>query len=154
MGRFRVGAAVVASVLVGGAFVSMPSVGATTGAKKPTDPCAVITEADLSGLSTSYTISSTSSELEGNCTYNLDDGSGSSPLQLFVDSPIGYKVQKSAESKVKKLAGLPGGYIGQLPGGTIDVAYKSGSTSIRLSNGDLSKADLIALLKAIYKHAH
>ena len=154
MGRFRRIAALVAGVLVAGAFVGMPSAGATTGAKKPSDPCTVMTEADLSGLSTSYTISSTSSELEGNCTYYLDDGTGSSPLQVFVESPIGYKVQKAAESKVKKLAGLPGGYVGQLPGGTIDVAYKSGSTAIRLSNGDLSKADLIALLKAIYKHAH
>jgi hypothetical protein len=154
MGRFRISAALVAAVLAAGSFAGMSAAHGAVSAKVPSDPCAVITEADLSGLSTSYTISSTSSELEGNCTYYLDDGSGSSPLQLFVESSIGFKAQKAATSKVKKLAGLPGGYIGQFQGGALAVAYLAGKTGIRLTDGDLSKADLVALLKAVYKHAH
>jgi hypothetical protein len=147
-------ASAVVGVLVASAFVGMTAANGAVSAKVPSDPCAVITEADLSGLSTSYTISSTSSELEGNCTYNLDDGTGSSPLQLFVESSIGFKAQKAATSKVKKLAGLPNGYIGQFPGGSLAVAYLAGKTGVRLTDGDLSKADLVALLKAVYKHAH
>jgi hypothetical protein len=153
MGRFRTSAVLVAGVLVAGSFVGMSAAGASVSAKVPSDPCAVITAADLSGLSASYTISSTTSELEGNCTYNLDDGTGSSPLQLFVESSIGFKAQKAATSKVKKLAGLPSGYIGTLPGGTLAVAYLAGKTGVRLTDGDLSKADMVALLKAVYKHA-
>ena len=51
------------------------------------------------------------------------------------------------------LDGAEVGAGGTLPGGTLAVAYLAGKTGVRLTDGDLSKADMVALLKAVYKHA-
>jgi hypothetical protein len=146
MGMMRT-AALCGVVLASSVVVATPAGAVAT--KAPKDPCAVMTDADLSGLSGSYTISDTVSELDGNCTYTLEHD-GPTLVQLFVQSPIGYKAQKAATSKVKKLSGLPGGYTGALLGAN-EVAYLSGKTSIRLSSSDVSTADLVATLKSIKK---
>jgi hypothetical protein len=147
MGRIRLVA--LCGVVLAGSVVLAGTAGAVP-AKAPTDPCAVMTATDLSGLSVTYSISRTDSELEGNCTYYLENDGGSTPVQLFVQTPIGYRVQKAVTKKVKKVSGLPGGYTGVL-NGTNEAAYKSGNTSIRLT-GSVSTADLVAMLKSIKKH--
>jgi hypothetical protein len=150
MGMMRT-AALCGVVLASGVMVATPAGAvATKATKAPKDPCAVMTDADMSALSGSYTISDTVSELDGNCTYTLEHD-GPTLVQLFVESPIGYKAQKAVTSKVKKVSGLPGGYSGQLSGGSHEVAYKSGKTAIRLSSNDVSSADLIKMLESIQK---
>jgi hypothetical protein len=155
MQGFRLGALVAGVAVVAGGFAGMSSAAGAVPAKKSVDPCAVMTDADLSGLATPQTITNSVSELSGNCTYDVEGGGDSTQIQLFVESPIGYQAQKSATSKVKKVSGLPGGYVGKLTGGSSnEAAYKSGKTALRLSSsGDLTPADLIVVLKAIHKHA-
>jgi hypothetical protein len=154
IGRTRRMAALVAGGLVAVGLATTTATIATAGAvptKVPKDPCAVMTATDLRKVSTPYSISDTTSELEDDCTYSLEADGSTTPLQLFVQSSIGYSAQKAVTRKVKKVSGLPGGYSGVLPGGSHEVAYKSGKTSIRLSSGDVSTADLIAVLKSIHQ---
>lgn len=155
MGRFRGMAAVVAvfACALGAAGIATTT---TAGGAVPakitpkTDPCTVLTEADLSGLSATYTISSSTSELEGTCTFSLENDGGSSPLQVSVESSIGYTAQKAVTKKVKKISGLPGGYTGAL-NGSPEAAYKEGKTGIRLWGSDLSSADTVKVLKSIHR---
>jgi hypothetical protein len=116
------------------------------------DPCSVLTQADLSGLSATYTISSSTSELEGTCTYSLESDGGNSPLQLTVESSIGYTAQKAVTKKQKKISGLSGGYTGEL-NGSAEAAYKEGKAGVRLWGSNLSSADLVKVLKAIHQRA-
>jgi hypothetical protein len=147
-----VAAALVAGALVGGGAATGAASAAAVPAKvtPKTDPCSVLTDADLAGLSTSYSISSKTSELEGTCTYYLEHDGGSTPVLLSVESSIGYAAQKAVTKHAKKVAGLSGGYVGTLNGAN-ETAYKTGKAGIRLSNSDVSSADLVTILKAIHQ---
>ena len=148
-----VAGALVAGALVGGAAATGAASSAAALPAKvtpKTDPCSVLTDADLAGLSTPYSISSKTSELEGTCTYYLEHDGGSTPVLLSVESSIGYAAQKAVTKHAKKVAGLPGGYAGTLNGAS-ETAYKTGKAAIRLSNSDVSSADLVRILKAIHQ---
>jgi hypothetical protein len=153
MGSFRR----IAVTCVGALVATAMSIGSATGAgalprklTPGTDPCTVLTDTDLAGLSTPFTISSSTSELEHVCTYTLENDEGPTPLQLSVNSSIGYSAQKAVTKKLKKVSGLPGGYTGTVNGGN-EAAYKSGKASVLLQDSDLSSADLVKILTAIHK---
>jgi hypothetical protein len=115
-----------------------------------TDPCTVLTDADLAGLSTSYSIASSTSELEHDCTVTLDDGSGPTLLDVTVVPPIGYRAQKAVAKKVKKVSGLPGGYTGTV-NQHAEAAYNSGKVGVLLQSSDVSSADMVKILKALHQ---
>ncbi len=152
MGRFRGMATLVAGVLAASAVATIASTAGAVPAKVApgTDPCTVLTQADLAGLSTTYTMGTTSSELDDECTYELAVGDSTTPLQLTVESSIGYTAQKAVTKGQKKISGLPGGYTGTINGGN-EAAYKSGKAGVLLQDSDLSSADLAKILKSIHK---
>lgn len=153
----RAGALVAGALAAGAMAAGTMLAGATSSAgavpaklTPGTDPCTVLTQADLAGLSTSYTISSSVSELEHNCTFSLEHDGSTTPLQVSVESSIGYSAQKAVTKKQKKISGLPGGYTGQVNGGN-EAAYKSGKAGVLLQDDDLSTADLTKILVSIHR---
>jgi hypothetical protein len=143
-----------AAALVGAlAFGGMLGMAGTTpAAGAATDPCGLITDTDLSGLSTSYTLSNSDDLSAKNCLYSLQGDGESTTVNLFVDKPSDFSMEKALVKKAKKAAGLPSGYVGAIPGGDTQVGFKQGSVAIRMTSHDLTPADMVVVAKAVKKH--
>jgi len=128
--------------------------GAPAGAvptKGSIDACALITDADLSGLSTTYSVSKTDDLSAKNCLYSLQGDGDSATVNLFVDKPSDFTTQKAGVKKAKKVSGLPSGYAGEFYGDA-QVGFKAGPNAIRIVSTDIELPDLILVAKAIKQH--
>jgi hypothetical protein len=118
----------------------------TTGAS---DPCALITGTDLARLSTTWTLDNTDELSAKNCLYSLAGDGDSTTINLFVDKPGDFSMEKALARKSKKVSGLPSGYSGTIPGNDVQVGFKKGSSAIRITSADLSAADMVVVAKAV-----
>jgi hypothetical protein len=139
------------------ALGSVLALGVGTAGAVPTkgtsDPCALITSNDLDGLSSSWTLDNTDELSSTNCLYSLQGDGDSTTVNLFVDKPGDFSMQKSLlGKKVKKVAGLPSGYSGTIPGNDVQVGFKQGAAAIRVTSEDLSAADMVVIARAVSKH--
>jgi hypothetical protein len=121
-------------------------------AKGASDPCALLTSTDVGGLSTTWTLDKTDDLSSTNCLYSLQGDGDSTTVNLFVDKPGDFSMQKALVKKAKKVAGLSSGYSGTIPGNDVQVGFKKGSSAIRMTSQDLSAADMVLLAKAVNKH--
>jgi hypothetical protein len=143
--------ALVAATLVAGLVLVAAPAGAVP-AKGGTDPCSLITDTDLGGLSATYSLDTTDELSATNCLYSLQGDGESANINLFVDKPSEFSMQKAILKKVKKVSGLPSGYSGTLPGNDAQVGFKTSKAAISLESSNLDVADLVVAAKAAKKH--
>jgi hypothetical protein len=144
--------ALFAATLVAGLLLAAAPAGAVPAKGGTTDPCSLITDSDLGGLSATYSLDTTDELSATNCLYSLQGNGESANINLFVDKPSEFSMQKAILKKVKKVSGLPSGYSGTLPGNDAQVGFKTSRAAISLGSSNLDVADLVVAAKAAKKH--
>ena len=84
-------------------------------AKGVSDPCALLTGTDLGGLSTTWTLDKTDDLSSTNCLYYLQGDGDSTTVNLFVDKPADFSMEKALAQEGQEGVGTLVGLLGHDP---------------------------------------